>query len=418
MKLISKATAALLAAMLVGCASYPSDPAQQAAYFAKLAQSELNKGNLMQGLSHVETAIKMPGGSGHVKSFLATDKGASDKLIAAIKKRIAGIISADQAKSTHAFLKQIFDASVMSSADQAQLSVEFDSRIIAGNESGALAFMMGNYVFALKALSSEPQLDRIYRRTLKYYADNGKFERDMQSMLAYVRTLSESGKSEFHALLPHLNIRGDELLAVGDFSPEFAAKRRAEITLNAFLVVKNADRLFADDLVAQLSKEIRGVTWLPISRVDAVELVVERVRSVERELPASTRTVTYSQGQVDLLLAALLMPRNASYQFELRTGGAEIEYGYVVSFWKGGQRMAEEVVRGKLSGVFNKCENPRVVNVFGGVTSAEFVANDDMRSACSGKHEVSMDTLRTQLIIKIVDQVREFPQFSKVHSMN
>ncbi len=112
------------------------------------------------------------------------------------------------------------------------------------------------------------------------------------------------------------------------------------------------------------------------------------------------------------------MPRNASYQFDLTTGGSEIDYGYVVSTWRGSTKLSEEVVRGKVGGPAQRCANARIVNVFGGVTAADFSANDDMRSACGNSSPSSMDDLRVEVLSKIAGQIVTAPQIAAVHEMN
>jgi hypothetical protein len=279
-----------------------------------------------------------------------------------------------------------------------------------------LRFTLDPETLSLYGMGTPEQSQKIFERTLRQYEEKSFAYRNIEAVLSYVRATGQ--EKRLIERLPQLNIRGSELASIQAIAPEFATRRKAEITLDAYLDVKNADRIFADDLGSALGKSVYGVAWLSGPGKDAVQVVVDRVRYTEKEAPQATRTVTYSYGQVDILSAALLMPKNASYQFDLRTGGAEIEYGYVVSSWRDGKKLSEGVVRGKVGGEYRKCENARVINVFGGVSAAGFMANDDMRRACSGPTTVSIEDLRGQVLEKITAEVHLIPEIERVHSMN
>jgi hypothetical protein len=112
------------------------------------------------------------------------------------------------------------------------------------------------------------------------------------------------------------------------------------------------------------------------------------------------------------------MPRNASYLYEVVSGGAEIEYGYVISAIVDGKMVHDEVVRGKVGGEYQRCQNSRIQNVFGGVSSANFVANDDMKQRCASPSSASIEELRKDVFSKIVDGVLKVPKIKLVHDLN
>lgn len=167
-----------------------------------------------------------------------------------------------------------------------------------------------------------------------------------------------------------------------------------------------------------LRGRVHGVEWVPAAGPKTTTVVIERVRNDEKTLPERSQTITYAQGEVNLLSAALLMPRNASYLYEVVSGGAEIEYGYVVSAITDGKTIYDEVIRGKVGGEYRRCQNARIQNVFGGVTSAGFVANDDMQQRCSGPSSASMEDLRNDVFSKIVDGVLKVPPIKVAHELN
>jgi len=410
----------LAAAALAACGSVPTDPAKQGAYYAEQSQAALAKGNLLEGIRNLTIAISRPGGAEQMRLALEKDRSTHNKLIEGLHQDIQLVSTAESVQREYEFLSKIAAARLLSQAEQADLEARFENIVRTGNETGLIPFVINGEIDSIKALSNEKQMQIVYDRTLTSYKNKNFTARDMQALVAYARKSGYDSAllADFKKQLPSLNVRSTELLQVALADPGFAERRKAQLNVNAHLSVKNSDRLFADDVLTQLSRDIHGVTWLPASQGGALELIVERVRDSEKEIPAQSRTVTYSYSQVDTLSAVLLMPKNASYQFDLKTGGAELDYGYVVSTWRDGKKLSENVVRGKLGGEFKKCENPRVVNVFGGVSSAEFMANDDMRAACTNQEAVSIDSLRAQVLEKISAEVLSVPEISEVHGMS
>jgi hypothetical protein len=411
-------TLAALAIALTGCATYPSDPNKQAAYHITLAKAEFDKGQYAAGAMDIMTAADRTDGALQVRALFAKDEGVKIKFAGFVKKEIDEVAGMPSAKQCSDLLRKIARLHILDNQDVALLTATFERNVIAANISGAIPFTINSDALDIEALSGPDQRTIMFGRTLDAYSRPDYSSRDIPSVVAYVQTAGAAARADFISRLPHLNIRGSEIPAVAPLAPAFAERRKREITLDAHLVVKNADRIFADDLSSSIARAIRGVTWLSNPQNEAVEIMVERVRNSEKEFPSTTRTVTYSNSQVDILSAVLLMPKGASYQFDMRTGGAEIEYGYVVSAWKGGKQMSESVVRGKIGGQFRSCENARIVNVFGGVTSAGFDANDDMRSACSNQTPVSLDVLRNGVLTAIAEKIRDVPQVAAVNAMN
>jgi len=378
------------------------------------------QGQLTYALIDVSEAIKRPTGAAQLKALFASDAILKTKMIQAVNAKIDGINGSESAKQCKDAILQIASAGILDSVEITGMQTRYDTGVRKGNESGSIPFVLDGYVGTIPALADSRQIRLMFDRTMRSYKDRAFTPRNMQAVIAYLQMPGADPAlvSEFKVQLPTLNVRSAELDHVALIDPGFANRRKAQLTLNAHLAVKNADRLFADDVGARLLQNIRGVSWVPNEKPGAIELVVERVRDTEKVLPVESRTVTYSYAQVDILKAALLMPKNASYQYELKSGGAELEYGYVISAWKNGVKLSENVLRGKLGGSYRKCESARVVNVFGGVTSAGFIANADMERACASQSEVSMDGLRSELLTKISEEVLKMPEVSEVHTMN
>ena len=238
--------------------------------------------------------------------------------------------------------------------------------------------------------------------------------------MEYVQNVGDSSAEgkRIETLLSTLNFRREELNFVERVFPKYAAARREEISTRVHLQVKNGDRLLSDDIAQALKGRVRGVDWVSSSSPKAITLVIERVRNDEKTIPERSETITYSQTEVDLLSAALLMPRNASYIYEVVSGGAEIEYGFVVTAMQDGKQIFDEVIRGKVSGQHRRCQNSRIQNVFGGVSSAGFIANDDMNRRCSSSSQVTIDQLRKDVFSEVIQGVLKVPPIKATHEFN
>lgn len=56
--------------------------------------------------------------------------------------------------------------------------------------------------------------------------------------------------------------------------------------------------------------------------------------------------------------------------------------------------------------------------MFGGVSPAGFVANDDMRARCSGGQSGNMETLRSEVRQALAGEVVKIPSIKAVHEVN
>lgn len=72
-----------------------------------------------------------------------------------------------------------------------------------------------------------------------------------------------------------------------------------------------------------------------------------------------------------------------------------------------GKVLLDELIRGTITEKFVSCDNPRIVNVFGGTTRADFVANSDMSSRCSGatSSNLSAQNLKGRVLALLVDKI-------------
>jgi len=242
----------------------------------------------------------------------------------------------------------------------------------------------------------------------------------IEGLIAYLKSPASNlnNRNLVMEALPNLNIRLNELNSIGVLFPKFAAERRRALTLRVFVEVKNADRLFSDDVLNALKNGIRGLDLLTTPGDEEIRITIERIRHEEKSIPERTETITYANSDVDFMKAYMLMPKNASYLFDQITGGAEIDYGYVLTISQNKKKIHEDVIRGKTGGEYRRCQNARIQNVFGGITPASFSANSNMESRCGGASSISMDDLRTKAFGEIVKGILKVDTINNIHLAN
>jgi hypothetical protein len=82
------------------------------------------------------------------------------------------------------------------------------------------------------------------------------------------------------------------------------------------------------------------------------------------------------------------------------------------------KQIFDEIVRGKVGGQTNRCQNLRVQNVFGGVTSIGYIANNDMKARCGGSIATPIEDLRREISTKVLDTVLKVPTIKYAHTEN
>jgi len=420
MKFLAIATILSLSAFLSACATYPQSREDQATYHASEARSAISKGDSTNAANQIDVALTRPTGDAKIKELFASYPKGRDYYLAYLEKSIVEVSSAYQAAAAFEKLSTVKSAGILPEDQVRELFTKLMKVVADGNTTGSVPFDLGDKIDLFPELKSPAHQQVIVNRSIKNLQGNGSGSRPVSALVEYVQRIgidSVEGK-RIESLLPSMNIRRDELDAVAKVFPKFAAARKEEITARVFLQVNNGDRLLSEDLLQTLRSRVRGVEWVPSVGPKITTLVIERLRNDEKTLPERSQTITYAQHEVNLLSAALLMPRNASYLYEVVSGGAEIEYGYVVSAVADGKTIYDEVIRGKVGGEYRRCQNARIQNVFGGVSSAGFVANDDMQQRCAGPSSASIDELRKEIFSKVVDGVLKVPPIKVAHELN
>lgn len=406
--------------VLTGCAttSFPRTQEEWATSYVTAASTQLSAGQSASAAQNIDNALLAPTGTPKVQAMFAKNPKGLDAYRASFGTAIAGITLSYQPALIYEMLMRAKSAGLITDEQAAELLVNLNQEVLARNLSGTIAFDLRDKLDVFPGLQTPTHQAILLERTLKVIPTDTSANR-IVPIIQYVQRVGPTSLDgvRIEKMLPSLGLRRSELDEVAKAYPAFAATRKLATTIKVALRVRNGDRLFTEDIQQALQAKFRGVDWVTEAGSKVLVLSVEKIRHDERTLPESRETITYAQYQVNLLNAALLMPRNASYLYEVVSGGSEIEYGYVVDATADGKQVFDKLIRGTVGGVFRHCQNARIQNVFGGVSPADFMANEDQQQRCAGAAAKPMDQLRREVLAKVVEGVREVPAIRAVESM-
>jgi hypothetical protein len=411
---------ACFVATIPGCATgptYPTNPAEQAAYYAEAASFEFRNGR--PPFVFINAALAGPDGPDKIRALFAKEPAIAEAYKGYLRSEVATLTTSYWAINTKESIERA--TSVLPQVFTNEVMASLEHRVSAGNADGTLPFLLSDDFMRFESLRSADQQRTIVDNTIKAFQTNTINGRPITALVAYVAKVGASSPEgqRIGALLPTLRIRRSELPMVATVFPDFADAQTANMTIKIWLKVEPPDRLLREDLLVVLRRDLKGIDFVDAEDPKAVSLVVERLRFNESKLPDRTQTITYAQYEVNIAAAVLLMPRNASYLYDITTGGAEIEYGFAVKAAQSGRPIADELVRDRLTSTYATCTNARVQNVFGGVQRADFVANSDMVQRCSGNTaQVDLDKMRTQVYQRIAERVAKIAPIARVQELN
>lgn len=421
---MKKSMAALLIAgtFLSGCATYPSDWDGQIKYHIKAAQSLIDKGDANAANRQFDIALGKPNGGAQLRELFIADPAAQKVYLSGLESSISGAESTEALISAAAKLSDAGSAGLLIVNDLARLKAGLDLTAVNGNRSGRLPFTLADNIANIPALAAPEQKEIMFQRTINMIRDSRLAKPPVSAVMAYVGKVGPStpiGK-QVEELLPKMKIKAADLPAVEAFYPVYAVKRREEISGRVHLQVRNADRIFQADLSDALKKSFERIIFEPAPGPGITTVTLEKIRHEERSTPERSETVTYAQHEVNIISAALLMPKNASYIYEVVKGANEVEYGFALTAAYDGRTIHDALLRGKVGGAYTRCTNARIQNVFGGVSSAGFVANGDMQSRCySGSSSPkTLEELRSDVIEKMVEGILKVPTLNAAYDAN
>lgn len=336
-----------------------------------------------------------------------------------LEKIVNYTVSIDTAHSTNTLLNRVKAIDVFPYDKIKQLFTTLNKKVVDGNKSGNIQYLLGDNIDEFPELKSIENQKYMVDRTIKAIQDKPKY-RDIElgGIIQYVKKIgrdSPDGK-KIESALPTMHLRGSELGIIADVFPEFAAKMKEQLTLNVYLQLINIDALSQEDITNAIKNKIKGINLISSPDKKSIAIKIERIRNNERSIPEQIQTISYTQTQVNLAAAVLLMPRGATYMYELISGGYSIEYGFTISAILDMKERYKNNIRGEVKDEYRYCQGSRIQNVFGGVTPADFIANEDMQLKCSqSSRSVSLDNLRNGVFQVVASELLNIPEIKKVH---
>lgn len=238
---------------------------------------------------------------------------------------------------------------------------------------------------------------------------------ELTEMVKYFEQNDASGELRQLALdrLPGVDFSVIELETdITSLSPEFAARRIDAMTTDFFITANRESRIASLDVAEALND-------MDIFHEVKDELDAEIVVSVDelgyREYSDDQpiRTVTVGYHQADPVYAALYMPKNASFLFDVREGRATVDWAYEITLSSQDEVIASDVIRGETVRSTHECMNPRVRNVFGGFNTVYDWPNAQTKEYCNrSQSTVRPKDLRDDAIGQVARRITEMVKAS------
>jgi hypothetical protein len=320
-------------------------------------------------------------------------------------------LSADRTRLDLAWCR---DSGALAPGELQEMQDQFERAVVEANRSGSVAFDLlqaSNYAVLKTPVHQALALDR----TIASLRSTAMRQGQLDAIVDYLKTtnLPPAELDRIERALDGVGLRRPDLKTLQRVFPQLVERWQTKLYVRGDFKLKGGDRLIEEDLLKVFKEKFKGLEVGPDGAAGApLRITVEKVRQDERSVPESRETVTYAQYQVDIAYAVLLMPRNASYLYEISRSGATIDYGYVVTVEGTGSPRFEKLVRGTATAEQVHCSNARVQNVFGGVQGAEWVANPDMAARCRGGNGKSLNDLREDILREVVNAAAQAPQLA------
>lgn len=339
-----------------------------------------------------------------------------------LRARIAESRSAPLLEDRFAEVGKAQSRNLITPAQAEELTRFADQTAANGNRSNTLQFDLSDNIQNFPSLGKPEAHAIIFRRSIdKLSAQTYEGSKMIKAVFekAAVAGPKSAEYNMLTAALPTLRLSADEIREyVVPVLPNHAHKMLAERSVTVRLVVEPEDRLLYEDLASKVRQLSGNITLVTSGESAAVTVTVRKLQWEERREPERTQPVVYPDYDVNIVAAVMLMPRNASYIYDLTTGGVELAYAFEIKAV--GKTMApyDKLLRDKANRSWRSCSNARIQNVFGGIQRADFIANDHMRQTCNnGGAPVGPEDLRDSALAEAARTIRAIPAIERVVSL-
>ncbi len=184
--------------------------------------------------------------------------------------------------------------------------------------------------------------------------------------------------------------------------------KEADVQLAATVkkvAVRSENRLIEIDVGDLLKKRDTAVEITTVNPAYTVQ--VTQLAFDERQKSTPPQTVTIGYYQADAIYAALFMPKNSSFLYEVTETSVSVDWGYEVRvIGKAGER--SKILRDSYEAKSVACSNPRVMNVFGGVSSPNGWPNQWAANQCNQEKRLrTPKDIKEDAFDKVADTIIE-----------
>lgn len=174
-------------------------------------------------------------------------------------------------------------------------------------------------------------------------------------------------------------------------------------------VTSNPRSLISEDIVRQ---EIVRSAAITLAEPPAADVIIE-IQSYHVEISdddGATETLLVDKSRVgNFWGAALLMPDSSTYSVDLQKQSISALYEVAYTIQRAGSPgSTPHVARDRLEMQATKCSQPKIINAFGGVSAADFWANDQLKALCTtGGPGISRQTAQVRVERDIGQAIRK-----------
>lgn len=320
-----------LLSLLGGCATtggFPPDPKDQALWYVDRAAKQAEQGDFERVSFMLTEATSRPGGVEAAKDFLAKSPSVSTRLADYLQQASRNSNNKEELNNLARYASALGKSGVIKDSEQIVKTIE--GNVARKNSAGEVNWLLGDDITNLYSLQSPEAQKIIFERSLDAMTDKQRPQGLAKALAEY---LSKPGGTSIDLnnakqKLWKTSLRRSELQEFQRVFPDLVTTKLADLTVYVQINVTPSDRLMEEDLkekIRQISSNYMVLKNGEQGNATTINIAVEKLRSEDRQLPSQSQTITYAQHDVDLLKAALLMPRNASYMYDWKTGGVELE---------------------------------------------------------------------------------------------
>jgi len=149
-------------------------------------------------------------------------------------------------------------------------------------------------------------------------------------------------------------------------------------------------------------------------RPDVLRITIAELQYEERSEPERTQTAVVSYLDMNAIVAVFAVPRGASFLYDVTPGGVEIQYAYEMKAAQHGHLLHEKLIREKIGDTYYYCSNPRVQNVYGGLSRAMIWPNADIEAYCArGGGRRNVTEYRGKISERLMAEIAAIPVIRK-----